>query len=194
MSKNIMIMDTICSMLTTSRHAADKSQKYMADKLGVTVNTVQNWEYGSSCINVAYFLSWFDTLGINPLHYILSNIKPSMYNENTHRNASQARTALIDYFNCIATDEDILKLSFGIFSPTGSSWRAQLDMLTAINHLPLKHRVNIGQMVLDAYVMEKSENNLVLDDLAAPNIDNLQSAINLGRKSVLDGKKGYSQA
>ena len=60
------------AMLAKSRTDAGQTQKYMAQALGKSVNTIQNWESGVGEPGYRTLEKWFDALGINMELYILN--------------------------------------------------------------------------------------------------------------------------
>jgi hypothetical protein len=102
------------------------------------------------------------------------------------------RDALLHYLKDVASSAEIRKLSYSIFGNTGSSWLAQLDMLTAHNHTSMRSRVNVAQTILDSYEMESARGELVGNGNILPDKENLRVAINDGKNAVLKGQQGYT--
>ena len=65
-------------------------------------------------------------------------------------------------------------------------------MITAHNHIPIRARVNVAQMIYDTYQIEKAQGNLVGTDHIMPDEENLLEAIKKGKQSAIDGKNGYN--
>lgn len=51
---------------STSRANAGKTQEFMANGLGISKKTVQNWESGITSPDLFMGSEWFHVLGINP--------------------------------------------------------------------------------------------------------------------------------
>ena len=62
-----------------SRADTGKTQEYMANGLGVSKKTIQNWEKGASAPDLFEGSEWFRVLGINPLPYYLAFLYPWMF-------------------------------------------------------------------------------------------------------------------
>lgn len=194
MFNRVASSENISFILSASRVHAGKTQKYMAQSLGKSIGTIQNWEAGIGAPNVVDMIEWFDILGLNPMRYLLDFFFPDIYmGKNAQSPDEDVRKAVINYFENVATDSEVRKVAFCIFGNTGSSWPAQLEMLTAHNHTTLKSRVNAAQMILDSYDMEKARGELVRTDHILPNEDVLNHAIKSGKRSVLEGKPGYAK-
>ena len=189
MINRILSKETVANILATARTKSGLSQKEMAKRMDVSVGTINNWEQSVGSPSIIDFMNWFDVLGQNPLRPLLDVFFPGTY-ENLN-DISSEREALIKYLLTTATDNEIDKLAYNIFTNTGSSWHAQLEMLTAHNHTTLRSRVNASRVILDSYEMEEKEGKLVQSDVAVPNINVLEMSISKGKQSVFDKKKGY---
>lgn len=195
MSKRLLTSEKIALMLSKSRTAKSVSQKHMAKCLGKSVSTIQNWENGYSTPNVIDILDWFDELGINPLHYFLEFMNESSLTSLSCDTDEEAIDASLKYYlKEIAPISDKKKLAFCIFGGSGSSWSAQLDMLTAHNHTSIRSRVCAGQTIYDSYMIEKARNELSFKDSIMPDEENFKSALTKCKVAAYDGKDGYSNA
>lgn len=183
--------ENLCQLLIHSREQAHKTQRYMAKALRRSIQTIQNWEYGISAPDVLDFQAWFEVLGMNPLFYILTLLSPDVYSDTDED--TQIETALLHYIKNVAPASEKRKLAFCIFGNSGSSWSSQLDEFTAINCCSMRTRVTVSQAVYDSYVMEKAQGKLLTTDKVKPDLANLKSAIDAGRKSAMNGNTGYIQ-
>lgn len=62
-----------------SRSDAGKTQEYMANGLGVSKKTIQNWEKGVSAPDLYEGAEWFRVLGSNPMPYYLAFLYPWLF-------------------------------------------------------------------------------------------------------------------
>ena len=192
MVNSVITKDIIGEILSKSRTISEKSQKSMAKLLNVSPGTIANWEQGIGCPDMVEYLQWFDALGINAMRPLLDYFYPStFYGLSADDDSRQIRTALIKYFSEVASDDEIRKMSYNIFGESGSSWKAQLEMITAHNHMTMKSRVNVAQTVLDSYEMEQAREELVNVDHVMPNYEYLRECVAKGKKSVFEKRKGY---
>lgn len=186
--------DNFALILAKSRNDANKSQRYMANKLGKSVGTIQNWESGYSAPTVIETIEWFNAIGIEPLRYILDFLYPDKYNSLTPEdNDAEIEAALLNYVSKVANHSNKRMIAYCIFGRTGSSWESQLNMICALNHLPLMDRVNIAQNIYDLFLIRKSQNTLINIKNIMPNLTDLKNAIESCKKSVYEGKKGYTK-
>lgn len=185
-------VDGIAEMLRKSRIESGKTQKFMAKSLRKSIGTIQNWESGYGTPDIIEMIEWFECIGVNPLRYILNFIHPDKFNDLCEEtDMVDLKIALNDYMNDIASENEVRKISFNVFENTGSSWYSQINMLTALNHLPLHYRVLIAQQIYDAYSICDATNKLINPDCVKPDIEDLKSAINKGRESAMKGHQGY---
>lgn len=179
-------------LLIEARIDKRKSQRYMAARLGVSLSTVQNWENGVSAPKMTDILDWFNVLGLNPLRACLDCIHPCIYEElSPDSDIEKIDKALSHYLRNVASERERRELAFCIFGPTGSSWAAQLDELTARNHLPIAHRVSISRITVESYGMNKATGNLRGMDHILPDIENVERAIENCKDSVRNGRSDY---
>lgn len=62
--------------LAAARVNADLTQQELAEKLGVTRKSIQNWELGKKRIKKANFIAFCTVTGFNPEDIFLPNVNP----------------------------------------------------------------------------------------------------------------------
>lgn len=179
------------AMLAKSRTDAGKTQKYMAQALGKSVNTIQNWESGVGEPGYRTLEKWFDALGINMELYIL-NYKYRNHFDMQDSNIQKIKDCVHTYINNQCSERDIRQLAFCMFGNTGSSFHEQLNMLTANNHCTMRSRVNVCQLIMDNFTMEQAHEELVRSDQVMPDVETLKNALTKGRSAAYAGENGYT--
>lgn len=179
-------------MLEQSRTAAGKSRKFMAQALGRSVATIQNWESGIGEPGYRTLEKWFAACGQDMGRYIMEYHHPGFLEKSSDDDVVKMRDILHWYVNAHFTEEDIRRTYFCIFGKTGSSWREQLNMIVADNHCSMRARVTVAQTVYDNFCMEKARGELVNTDEVMPDLDTLKKAVMDGRKSACDGVDSYA--
>lgn len=180
-------------MLAKSRNDSGKTQKYMAQALGKSVNTIQNWESGIGEPGYRTLEKWFDALGINMERYILDYKYSSMFDGLTQDSSiSQIKDCIHAYIDLQCSERDLRQMAFCMFGNTGSSFHEQLNMLTANNHCTMRSRVNVCQLVLDNYKMEQAQGELVGLNHIMPDTETLKMALSHGRSAAYAGENGYT--
>ncbi len=190
MSSRIINSEKLAFMLSSARANAGKSQKFMAQALGKSIGTIQNWESGIGAPNIIDMMEWFEILNINPLKYFLDFLHPDTFNCNSSSNNTEvenekSREALLTYLKDFSPDEDIKKLHYCVLGNTDSSWSALLDLMTAYKHLPAKSRVSIAQHIIESYELEKDCETLLHPDSVMPNEAKVKIAIQDTRRSII---------
>ncbi len=179
-------------MLARARNDAGLSQRFVAQAVGVGERTVKNWEAGSSAPNIVQMISWFRACGINPIRYVLDWLDPVHFDGLTaENNLADIKSALLEYISSVSSEKEIRQLAFCMFGNHGSSWRSQLEMLTAHDHTTLRSRVTVARAVLENYEMEESQGILVNTDHIPPDLSRLRDAVEKGKDAVQEGKAGY---
>lgn len=188
----INLNDMTSEIMAQARIGKNRSQQYMAKTLGRSLTTIQNWEAGISTPKLSDVGSWFDALGVNPMRSCLNYLHPDRY-KNLAQASSQKEIdeALLFYIQNIASDHEKRELAFCIFGETGSSWHAQLDELTARNHLPIAHRINISRATIETYGIMRELGTLRGIDHVMPDIENVDRAIENCKDSVRNGRSEY---
>ena len=175
-----------------SRTESGKTQEYMANCLGVSKKTIQNWENGVTSPDLFMGSEWFKALGINPIPYYLAFIYPDMFDsltpEDDDEEIEKALMALIKQ----STNMEKRELLYLMAGNHGSSWYSLLQMFTAHCHTSMKSRVNIARNILDSYEMEYETGDLVCTDNIMPDLSILSNAVEAGKQSVINGLDGYT--
>lgn len=177
---------------STSRSDAGKSREFMANGLGVSVKTIQNWENGNTFPDLFLGSEWFRVLGLNPLPYYLAYIFPDFFDGIAPEDEDhEIEDALMMYIQNLTTAEK-RQLLYLIAGHHGSPWYSLLQMFTAHCHTSMKSRVNVARTILDNYEMEEMTGDLVCTDNVAPNLNILRNAIEEGKRAVINNTKGYT--
>lgn len=179
---------------STSRSDAGKSREYLAQGLGVSVKTIQNWENGNTFPDLFTGCEWFRVLGLNPLPYYLSYLFPDLFDGIVPEDEDEVISeALMMYIRNLTSIEK-RELLYLIAGRHGSPWYSLLQMFTAHCHTSMKSRVNVARAILDNYEMEEAAGELVCTDNVAPDLQILKNAIEEGKRAVMKGTQGYTNA
>lgn len=158
-----------------------------------SVSTIQSWEYGTANPPFEDVVEWLDMCGVNPLKYYLEYLHPDPdSSESTKTSVQYIRDAVVQYFKNVAPDSEIRRLAFCLFGGTGSSWNRQIDELCALNHLQIKERIDVAELIYSKYTVANSTGSIRQPDAALPDMENFRSAIDSCYKAVADGKDEYT--
>jgi len=182
------------SIWADSRADAGKTQEYMANGLGVSKKTIQNWENGVTAPDLYMGCEWFRVLGTNPMPYYLSYLFPELFRsiapEDDDEVIDQALTLLVRNMTMVEKRE-LLYLMAGRH---GSSWYSLLQMFTAHCHTTMQSRVTAARTILENYEMEDLNGKLVCPYNVRPDLTMLKSAVEEGKLAVFKKAGGYTTA
>lgn len=175
----------------TSRADAGKTQAEMADGLGISRKTVQNWESGVTAPDLFTGCEWFRFLGLNPLPYYLAYLFPEFFDGVAKEENDEALSnALMELVSNMTVGEK-RQLLYLMAGRHGSPWYSLLQMFTAHCHTSMRSRVNVARAVLDNYEMEAKTGDLVCRDNIGPDLELLRESIEQGKKAAMDRSSAY---
>jgi len=175
-----------------SRADAGVSQEYLANELGISRKTVQNWERGVSAPTLFQGTEWFRALGINPLPYYLAYIFPeSMDGIKAEDEDEKIEEALMDLIPQLSK-MDKRRLLFILYGNHGSSPTAVLNLVNAHLQTPLNDRIMQANSILSNYELEKEMGNIVHKNHVQPDTELLRNAITEAKSTAVKKQKGYS--
>lgn len=175
-----------------SRTDAGKTQEFMANGLGVSKKTIQNWEKGTSSPDLFEGSEWFRVLGTNPLPYYLAFLYPWLFDgvkpETSDEEVENALLFLVKNM----TDMEKRELLYLMAGRHGSPWYSLLQMFTAHCHGSLRSRVTAARTILENYEMDEACGALVCPDNVRPDMRMLRHAVEEGKQSVFNQLSGYT--
>ena len=178
--------------LARSRVKAGLSQSDMAKQLGKSTATVRNWESGYISPDLPYVLQWADICGENIVQFLIRIINPKVA-EDLKSDDTQAELEAMDfYWRQVATKHMIDEFAYIMSEATGSDWMAQLEMITAYNHCPLRSRINIANDIITNFKLAEAVGTIIEKDKIMPNIPLLERATKEAFEAVLQGKENYT--
>lgn len=181
----------LATLLIQTRATGGRSQEDMALELGVSRNTISNWEKGTSRPDMLQFKNWFEILGMNPIPYVLQFFYPDKYEGAKHKAPDDLIEEAVDgLLKSLSIDaqRDILYLLYGI---KGDPF-AMLQLFVTHSHLPMHYRYSIANHILATYQLCSENNTLVDLDKIMPDIDHLEKAIEAGKRAAIKGNDSYN--
>ena len=176
-------IDRFAAMHVAARKQADRSQRFMAHELGVSIKTIQSWEKGMSSPSFFQSLEWFRVLHINPLPRLMEFIYPDLAKSEE----AEAEFARLSEMIPASAKETI---NFLFLGKHGASPNAVLQMITA--YLQSPPQIRLSQAV-NIYYMYSLVNEMGLQtckqDLL-PDVNILLDSIRRSRASIVTNEKG----
>ena len=175
-----------------SRSDAGKTQEFMANGLGVSKKTIQNWEKGASAPDLFEGSEWFRVLGTNPLPYYLAFLYPWLFDgimpEDNDEEIEQALLFLVKNM----TPVEKRQMLYLMAGRHGSPWYSLLQLFTAHCHCSLRSRVTAARTILENYEMDQASGTSVCPDNIQPDMKMLHHAVEEGKQSVFNQLTGYT--
>lgn len=143
------------ALIASARTSQNKSQQVMADFLGVSKRTVQNWENGSSSPDIAQVLAWFTVLELSPMPYFIRFMYPT-------DSLMQSSLTLLEIYNSlrshlsVMTDADRLLLLYVLSGNHGSSPHAVISLVAEHCLLPVDYKIASATTIHQLYNMAVS--------------------------------------
>ena len=180
------ITDRIPDALYHTRAKAKLSQEKLADRLGISKNTVRSYEAGSSTPTLAMSMEWCAACGRDINDYL-----GEVFAFAGADSPSMERAKLQLYISN-APEEELARLHALVFCRHGGRWSALLSMALAHIHLPMRSRCMVAQQLAWAYEMEQAAGQDPCPELMQPDLAELHSAIDDGAHAVQIGKNDYT--
>lgn len=179
------------TMLANARIKTNLSQEHMAMELGVSRNTIINWEKGLSQPNVDQCFKWFNILGINPMKPFLEYLYPQTFKNVTPKSEDEdIKSCVLQYINSMPP-KSVRQLAYLFFGEHGSSPISLLELFTAYLHLNMRSKVAIASSVATAYDMSVRCNDTICNDNVSPDFELVNKSIEKAKDAVVNNQLGY---
>lgn len=182
--------ERLACALAQCRVKAGLSQADLAKKVGLSRRTVQSYESMESYPRFSKLIRWFYVCHQNPVSALLSIVSPSMDVSSDVGLIQRIETALNDRVKSL-TDSEKRGILFILSGKHGSSVYAFIQLCVAYLHCPMHDRQLITSLVINAYQNAEEKGNLVCPDEIRPDLTNLSSAYEAGRKAYINDQDSY---
>lgn len=164
------------------------SRRYVAEKCGISMTTIKNWESGVSVPNITQLFEYCEAIDRAPTEVVLYMMHPElMGNEASDDVVDRAITARVPYLSALEKKD----LLFICSARHGGDRTAFLQEAIAALQLPMAMRSMIAELVSSAYKTTAAAGALSYPDDIQPDIRILDEAIGQGFAAAFDGKKAY---
>lgn len=179
---NIDQRDRFGLLLAKARATTNLSQASVAKKLGVSKNTIQNWESGMSNPDMHESIEFFKAINVNPVPYLKEYLYP---------NSSEGCNLRAEAYQIVG-DMSEQELSCFIYLMTGkhgSSPYAVLQEVVANLRCPLGDRQSIATLIDNNFINALRRNTLVGGP--TPDMDIFRAALEAGREAYVNNYNEY---
>lgn len=178
-------------LLSRARYLNEYTQKEVADRMGISSKTIQNWESGYSSPTIPEVIQYFKAIGANPVPYLEAYMHPELI-ENMKESITDdvARKMLRNAIDDMSIHE-VRELLYILRGNHGSSPYAVLQEITAYLHTTLNSRYLVAEIIRVNYERELRRNELIANGHVMPDFDTFLSAIEQARKATQSDLDGY---
>ncbi len=157
------------------REGAGLTVSAMAEKWGVDERTYRKYEKGLAAPNIVDYCCIVDSMGIPVLKPILNFLHPDRF-ASGDGDIAQIRESLALWAEKDAPDRVLRQVYYNLVGQAADNIAPQLELISALQHLPLIYRVMVVRMVLGLYEMAENRGELVNMEHVPPDIDALKVA------------------
>lgn len=184
----------ICAdILRDMRQRLGISKAKMADRVDIDARTYTRYEAGESAPTLPEFLMMLERVDAPALPVILKHIYPETFGDLSPRSDTDAaRKALADFIVRDASDREIRQLAYFIFGPHGSTMEGQMQLITALNHLPMDARLASAKLILNFWEIETDRGKIINPEYIMPDTEILRQAIIRAHEAVVAGRQNYN--
>lgn len=146
-----------------------------AEVWDVDERTYRKYEKGMAQPGVVDFAVALDRVDAPVLREILNFVHPDVYGPEPD-GVEAMRSQLAFYFEHVASDRVARQVYYNMLGQAADNVAPQLEMISAIQHLPLIYRVMVVRNVLALWDLAASRGELMHMDQMLPDIDGLRKA------------------
>lgn len=177
-------------ILSSSRYNASVSQEYMAAELGVSRQTIRNWESGVSFPNAFQITEWFRALNLSSAPYIIDFENCEIRKDDSLTKEEKLELSFRNTTNALTINKK-RKLLYVITGTYQGDPDAIIELCVAHAHLPMQFRFSLANQVYETYKLCEQAGLLRDTEYIMPDISVLEKAITAGREAAVKGEHGY---
>lgn len=184
-----------------ARHFADSLRRVrmgqglsvpaMAEQWGVDERTYRKYERGQVSPQLIDFCYALDRMDAPILRPILNFLHPDIFAEGD-ADLNSMRQQLVYYIENVASDRMLRQVYYTLLGQAADNVAPQLEMVSAIQHLPLLDRVITVKFILSLYELAEHRGELVHMDQLPPDIAALKMSADQAEEACKRMKDGYS--
>ena len=185
--------DLLASLIKESREAHGWTQQKLADALGVSKKTYQNWEFGLSMPPFDIGFKICQVLGEPIGRFVGRYLFPDSYEHEPEKKISteQKRERITDMVQNHLTDREIDQQDLAYRADYGSRI-ALSNLRTLYIHLPLIDRQMFTILMMHCYEDAIALGKDPFPEEPQPDIEILSNAVSVARLAAHNGEKSYT--
>lgn len=184
-------MNNLSYLISQARIDGGKTQEQIAEIMGVSRSTIQNWEKGNSLPDLDEFGKLCEAAGVNPVPYVLQFYCPLEFEGITGRDEDlRIRNALKLLADNLPI-RDCRGMLYVLYGNHGSSQTALIQMMIAHLQTPMANRVIDAKVVADHYEFAEKLGFIVNPENIQPDMNILRQAIKEATDAVFNKESGY---
>lgn len=180
----------IAELISEARNKHSVTQMQIAELLGVSIRTVQSWEYGESSVPFEMVIDWFTILN-EPLAPSLKRYLFGTPYKSTKKNREQLIEEAIGYINNM-TNHEIECFDYIFSGVHGSSPMAYLQKTVCDLQSPIGNRLATCVLISTNYQGALMRGELTNPDSVQPNLDVLNDAITKATEAFHAKENSYT--
>lgn len=182
-------IDVSAKMLRALREQEGLSKSKMADKMGVDERTYSRFERGEASPSLALSLQLLQRLNKPALPIITRYLYPDDYGTVADAdNPENVRKKLATYILRDVTERTARQLAYFLFEEHGSITESQMQLICALDHLPMDVRLLVAKIVLNFWEIESSRGGILNTESVMPDMALLKQTIIDVQTSIIEKK------
>lgn len=185
--------DICAEILRELREHMGISKAKMADRMDLDARTYTRYEAGESAPTLPEFIRMLEAADAPALPVVLRHIYPESFGKLGPGSDSDAtRQALADFILRDAPDRIVRQLAYFLFGPHGSTLEGQLQLITALDHLPMDARLASAKLVLNFWEIETARGKIINPEYVMPDTETFRQCIIRAHEAVVAGRQHYN--
>ena len=173
-------MRDLAFLVRNAREQAHLTRQELADKLGISKRTIDNWESGVSRPIADSLLDVYEACNAEIAKAIIT---ADSYDAES--DIEVVRQRVITYLRTIADDDMIRQLDYNLLSSHGSIAKAQVNLCTAYNHFNKDDKYDVCRTIIGKYKLKQDLGKLINMGEPLPDIEYLEKVCHDVREELI---------
>lgn len=175
----------------SQREAAGLSVAAMAERMGVDERTYRKYEKGITSPQVIDYCWILDSMGVPIMRQLLNFLHPDVFAQDAG-DLDEVRRQMVYYVENVAPDRILRQTYHNLIGQASDNVAPQLEMISALQQLPLIYRVMAVRNILALYELAESRGELMHQDQLKPDIEALRLAASRAETAAKKMQETYT--